>query len=495
MPNRFIDFSALFDIIKGNETIPSKENEMINHNVLSPDLLVIGAGPGGYVASIHARKKGYRVVLVEKQSIGGTCLNVGCIPTKALIHAADRVHEIKTADQLGISVGSVEINYQKMVEQKDRIVSQLSSGISFLLQKLGVEVITGTATFQNDQQVLVTTKEETLLFEPKQIILATGAKSKHLPISGLDLPNVFDSTSILAQSHLPLSLCVIGGGVIGMEFAFLFARLGVRVQVLEFLPQILPSVDREVVLRLHRFAKQLGVQIINNAQVNAITAVQGQLQVEYVHQGINKSISSEWVLEAVGRSPNIDGLGLEHTSIQYSNKGIQANDQGQTNVPSIYAIGDVVNKWQLAHTASHQGVIAVDHMMGITHTINDKAVPSVVFTTPMIASVGLTEEQANSQQIPIRVLKTPYSAAGKSLVMNAQNGFVKLILSTQDQSVLGATIMGHDADHLIASVTLQIQNRLPFQSIQNTIFAHPTMSEIIHEAYLGIDGQAIHYLE
>lgn len=468
---------------------------MTDYKVLRPDLLVIGAGPGGYVASIHARKKGLHVVLVEKQAIGGTCLNVGCIPTKALIHAADRVHEIKTAEQYGISVGAVEINYQKMVERKDQIVTQLSTGILFLLQKLGVEVITGTASFQNDHQVLITTKEETFFIEPKQIIVATGAKSKHLPISGLDLPNVFDSTSILAQTKLPASLCVIGGGVIGMEFAFLFARLGVKVHVLEFLPQVLPSVDKEAVVRLHRFAKQLGIQITNNAQVQAITTEEGPLSIEYLHQETNKRIQTEWVLEAVGRSPNIDGLGLEHTSIQYSNKGIVANEYGQTNRPTIYAIGDVVNKWQLAHTASHQGVIAVDHMMGISHTINDRAIPAVVFTTPMIASVGLTEEQATNQQIPYRVLKTPYSAAGKSLVMNAQNGFVKLLLSPLDQTILGATIMGYDADHLISSVTIQIQNHLPFESIQKTIFAHPTMSEIIHEAYLGIDGQAIHYLE
>lgn len=468
---------------------------MTENKVLRPDLLVIGAGPGGYVASIHARKKGLQVVLVEKQAIGGTCLNVGCIPTKALIHAVDRLHEVKTAEQLGISVGSVSINYQKMVERKDQIVTQLSSGISYLLQKHGVEVIKGTAQFQNDHQVLVATTSETITIEPKQIILATGAKSKHLPISGLNLPHVYDSTGILAQTTLPSSLCVIGGGVIGMEFAFLFARLGVKVQVLEFLPQVLPAIDKEVVLRLHRYAKQAGIQIVNNATVQAIVPLNDQLSVEYLHQETTKAIACEWVLEAVGRKPNLEGFGLEQTTVKFSSKGIETNEYGQTNLAHIYAIGDVVNRWQLAHTASHQGVIAVDHLLGEHHTINERAVPAVVFTTPMIASVGWNEEQVIASQIPYRILKTPYSAAGKSVVMDAQQGFIKMILATEDQTLLGATVFGLDADHLIAGITVQIQNQLPFESIQKTIFAHPTMSEILHEAYLGIDHLAIHYLE
>ncbi|MCK7484891.1 MAG: dihydrolipoyl dehydrogenase [Bacillus subtilis] len=462
----------------------------------NPDLCIIGAGPGGYVAAIHARKQGMNVVLIEKDQVGGTCLNYGCIPTKAMAHAADLVTEIQHASSYGILADLAAIDMARLIDKKDAVTKSLVDGIRYLLDKHGVTVIHGVARFLDDATIAVTTAMEEICLRPKNIIIATGSKTKHLPIPGIDSANVHDSKSMLANRDLPKRLCIIGGGVIGMEFAFIYGRLGTQVQVLEFLPSILPNIDKDVSQRLIRPAKLANIQIQTQARATHIEPLSdGALRVHYLVNNTERFFEADCVLEAVGRVPQIAGLGLENTTIVHSERGISVDEYFETNVKGIYAIGDVNNRWQLAHAASHQAIAVVDGIIKRPHVTSFEFMPSVVFTAPMIATVGMTEAMAIANQIPYRIVKTPYGANGRALILDQANGFVKLICAAEGSNVLGATVFGPDADHLIAAITLQLAASITVEAVQQTIFAHPTMAELVHEAYLGVDRLAIHYLD
>jgi dihydrolipoamide dehydrogenase len=467
-----------------------------NLQPLIPDLCIIGAGPGGYVAAIHARKLGLSVSLIEKDVVGGTCLNFGCIPTKALAHAADLKTENQHATTYGIIADQPRVDMARLIEKKNAVTNTLVDGIRYLLEKHGVELVRGTASFRDDSSLRVQTATIEFVYQPRSIIIATGSKTKHLPISGMDLPNVFDSKSMLNNPVLPNRLCIIGGGVIGMEFAFIYGRLGSQVQVLEFLPSILPNIDKDVTQRLIRPAKLANIQIQTQARVTRIESLNdGALRIHYRVNDVDRFVDADQVLEAVGRIPEIAGLGLENTTIAHTERGIEIDRNFQTNVPSIYAIGDVNNRWQLAHAASHQAIAVVDQILNRPHKSAFEFVPSVVFTAPMIATVGLSEAAAVAASIPYRIVKTPYGANGRALILDQPTGFVKLVCATEGSQVLGATVFGPDADHLIATITLQLSTSLSVEAVQQTIFAHPTMSELVHEAYLGVDHLAIHYLD
>jgi dihydrolipoamide dehydrogenase len=466
------------------------------HQPLTPDMCIIGAGPGGYVAAIHARKLGLSVVLIEKDMVGGTCLNFGCIPTKALAHAADLMSESQHATTYGIFTDQPRVEMARLIDKKNAVTKTLVDGIRYLMEKHGVQLVRGTARFLNDTTLCVQTANEEIVYLPRSIIIATGSKTKHLAIPGIDLPNVFDSKSMLDNPVLPHRLCIIGGGVIGMEFAFIYGRLGSQVQVLEFLPSILPSIDKDVTQRLIRPAKLANIQIQTQARVIRIESLpDGDLRIHYRVNDVERFVDADQVLEAVGRIPEMAGLGLEQTSIAHTERGIAIDSDFQTNVPSIYAIGDVNNRWQLAHAASHQAIAVVDKILHRPHKSSFEFVPSVVFTAPMIATVGLTETSAIATNIPYRIVKTPYGANGRALILDQPTGFVKLICAAEGSKVLGATVFGPDADHLIATITLQLSTSLSVEAVQQTIFAHPTMSELVHEAYLGVDHLAIHYLD
>lgn len=459
------------------------------------DILIIGAGPGGYVAAIYAAKKGLDVTLVDRKHIGGTCLNEGCIPTKAFVLSAETYQEILHADKLGIHSENTHVNMAEIVNRKDEVKDQLVKGIEYLLQKYGVKTIRGKAHFKDNDSVLID-GDEPQTITAKHIIIATGSKNKHLHIPGIDSPLVIDSEAILNHKALPKTLNVIGGGVIGMEFAFIYASLGVKVNVIEFLPHVLPGVDKEFSLRLKRYAKQLDMTIYNNAAVTRIETKDNQAVIHFDYKGKTEALTSELVLEAVGRAPEITGLGLEHTSIEHDQKnGIPVNHHLQTNVPHIYAIGDVNNRWQLAHVASHQALLAVDHILGHPHDVGEDVVPAVIFTMPMIATVGKSEQQCLDEDIPFDVIKVPYSANGKALIAGAEAGYLKLLRHQETKQLQGAMIFGKDADLLLATVTVAIKNKLSAEDLQKTIFAHPTMSEMIHEAALGLDHLAIHFVD
>jgi len=465
-------------------------------STLKPEVLIIGAGPGGYVAAIYAAKKGKSVILLDGKWIGGTCLNEGCIPTKALVKSSELYSDLINGEKHGISAKDIKIDFEKVIDNKNQITEKLVSGIKFLLNRYGVKVIEGYGTFLNDKQVKVSENEEDYIIEAKNIIIATGSKTKHLPIKGINLKNVFDSGSILNNTKLPSSLTVIGGGIIGMEFAFIYAQLGVKVNVIEFLPRILPTVEKDVALRLVRFAKQLDIDIYTSSAVEKIEESAEGLKIVYKRKDKQEELISEYVLEAVGRGPNIDKLGLENTGLEYDErKGVSVDSHMRTNIENIYAIGDVTNIIQLAHVASHQAIVAIDNINGGKKEMNYDIIPSVIFTNPPIATVGLTEEACKEKGIEIEMVKTPFSANGKALILESETGFIKLIRDKLTKKLIGATIFGKEAENLVASYGIAISNKLDAEQIKETVFAHPTIQELVHESVLGLDKEAIHFVD
>lgn len=463
---------------------------------LNPDILIIGAGPGGYVSAIYAAKKGKDVVLVDAKWIGGTCLNEGCIPTKALVKAAEIYQTMLHAEDIGIDCDSPQVNLSRIIENKDLIKDKLIDGIKYLLNKYQVKVIDGLASFINNEEVTVKAKEEEYLIKAKDIIIATGSSSKHLPIPGIDLENVLDSEKLLNNKKFPDSLTIIGAGIIGMEFAFIYANLGVKVNVVEFLPRILPGIDKELAVRLMRYAKQLNIDIFTSSAVEKIVKEDDLLKVVFKKKEKEEVLTSELVLEAVGRKPNMVGLNLEKTEIQFDEKnGISVNKSTKTNVDHIYAIGDVTNIMQLAHVAMHQGIVAVDNILGENTMMNYDAIPSVIFTSPTIANVGLSEEMCKENDVDYEVVKVPYSANGKALILEAEAGFIKLLRDSSTKRLIGAMVFGKEAENLIASYTIAIANNLTALDLKETVFAHPTINELVHESALGLEKEAIHFVD
>lgn len=462
---------------------------------LNTDLLIIGAGPGGYVSAIYAAKKGLKVVLADAKRIGGTCLNEGCIPTKALVKSAELYQEILESEKNGIFVKEPSFDMGMIIDKKNEVKDKLINGIEYLLKKYNVNTIKGLATFKNDKEVEIK-GENNYLIQSKNIIIATGSKTKYLPIEGAKSKYVMDSEELLDNKKLPNTLNIIGGGVIGMEFAFIYASFGVKVNVIEFLPRVLPGVDKEFSMRLKRFAKSLNIDLITDARVTKIEELESSALVHFENKGKLNSLESELVLMAVGRGPNIDGLGLSNTSVNFTEKtGIAVNESLKTNVENIYAIGDVTNLWQLAHVASHQGIVAVDNILGNNKSMDYDVIPAVIFTTPQIATVGKTESMCIEQEIPYEVVKVPYSANGKALILEAEAGYLKLLRDPDTKKLIGGMVFGKDAENLIATISVAIKNGLTAHDLQETIFAHPTVSELIHEGAMGLDHLAIHFMD
>ncbi|WP_284140483.1 dihydrolipoyl dehydrogenase [Virgibacillus sp. LDC-1] len=472
------------------------QNEEMPTDEVDADLLIIGAGPGGYVAAIYAAKKGLRVTLVEKEkTLGGTCLNVGCIPTKSLVKSSEVCHSVKSGALFGIeSDTSLQVNMKQIIRRKEEVVNQLVSGIAFLMEKNDIQVIHGDASFLSENKVLVKGKNNYQI-TAKDIIIATGSKISKVNIPGIDLPFVMNSTEALASTELPKSITIIGGGVIGMEFAFIYRNLGVDVHVVEFMDRLLTMLDSDITEELEQAAKQAGIHVHTGAKVSKIQrAHNGEAIVTYVTASGEHLLVSEKVLVAIGREPNIDGLDLDQAGVQLvaHGKGIAVDKQMRTNVEHIYAIGDVTNIMQLAHVASHQGIHTIDTILGEQSEMDYTAVPNVIFTSPEIASVGLQEYECKERGIDYRVSKVSFASNGKALTMNEPAGFIKLIKDNQTGKIIGGSIIGPDASSLISSLTIAISNKLTEQQITQTIFAHPTTAEVIHEAALGLSIGALH---
>ncbi len=478
---------------------PAKEdfNDMTQTGTtqLSADLLIIGGGPGGYVAAIYAAKNGRTVTLVEKSQLGGTCLNVGCIPTKALVKSAEICHSVNNASVFGVDIdGNIRVNMKKVIDRKDQVKNKLVSGIDYLMNKNNINVISGQASFM-DQHTVAVTGNESCIIKAKDIIIATGSKISKPPIPGMDLPFVRNSTTALSDTELPKSIAIIGGGVIGMEFAFLYRNLGVDVHVIEFMDRILTMVDHEISCEMQAIAEDAGIKIHTGSKVLKIqSSMNGTAVTSYEDKNGEHLLVSDKVLVAIGREPDLEGLSLELSGVLLNSRGrgIEVNSAMRTNIDHIYAIGDVTDKIQLAHVASHQGMVAVDNLLGKHTAMDYSAVPNVIFTTPEIASVGINEDEARAKGLNISIGRFSFEGNGKALTMNEPRGFIKLVKDNESQKIIGGSIIGPDASSLISTLTLAIANGFTEKQITETIFSHPTTSEVIHEAALDFGIGALH---
>jgi len=458
------------------------------------DVTIIGGGPGGYVAAIKAAHLGLKVVLVEKDRLGGVCLNKGCIPTKALVSTAEILHNIKRADEFGIGVEGISVDFVKIMNRKEQIVKRLTSGVEQLLKANQIRTIFGEGSILEPGVVEVTGNDKQKeLIETKNIIIATGSSAMKLPIPGLNLDGVITSDEILTLQKLPARLLIIGGGVVGIEFAGIFNALGVEVTVVEMLPQILPPIDEEISQRLSLILKKRGIKILINSKVKEIKKNDQNLEVIVSAPGGEDLIlPAEKILLSAGRVPDFGNIDMERLGIELEDKAIKVDEKMKTNIPGIYAIGDVVGKVMLAHVASAEGKVAVENIAGEERTMNYKAIPNCVFSIPEVASVGLTEKEAREKYPRTKISKFPYMANGKALGMGEVEGLVKIIADEDNFEILGLHILGSHASDLIAEGTLAISMEATAEEIIDTIHAHPTLPEIIAEAAEGIVGKPIH---
>ncbi|KOA21539.1 dihydrolipoyl dehydrogenase [Clostridium homopropionicum DSM 5847] len=481
------------------ENNSSKNEEKIKPvEKIESEITVIGGGPGGYVAAIKASKMGAKVVLVEKEFLGGTCLNCGCIPTKALVRSAEVYDSIREADAFGITAKEFKVDMAKVIERKNSIVSRLVQGIEYLMDKNSIKVIKGNGKFLDKNTVEAETEDKKIQIHSKNVILATGSETVYLPIPGAKSKNVLTSKEILDLKELPESLAIIGGGVIGMEFAFIFASFGVKVSVVEFLDNILQMLDQDVIHEITAAAKKKGITLYTGSKVEEIIDTEDNKSIlKFTKNGEAKYISIHKVLMAVGRKPYLDNLSLENAGVELNDnkKGIKVSLKMNTNVSNIYAIGDATNIIQLAHVASHQGLVAVENIMGKDMEMDYSAVPSAIFTHPEIATVGLTEKIAKEKGLNIEIGKFPYAANGKALTMGDERGFIKIIKDKATRKIVGASIIGINSADLISPLTIAIRNGLTTEQIIETIFAHPTTAEVIHEGVLSVEGGALHFAE
>ncbi len=459
------------------------------------DIAIIGAGSGGYVAAIQAAKLGASVVLVEKDKVGGTCLNWGCIPTKALVRSAAVYKTLQRAEEYGCRVEGLSLDMGKVLARKQQVVDQLVKGIYSLLRSNRINLVEGTGSLADHHTVVVRRGPQKIIINSRHIIIATGSKTTELSIPGIYYARVLDSRKALELRDLPERMVIVGGGIIGMEFAFIFSSLGVKVSVVEYLDTVLGGCDRDVSQEIGRAARRQGIHIYTNAKAEAIDqAVDGQCIVSFTQGKERMYLTAGRVLMAVGRQPNLTGVDLDALRIEpnESGRGIKVNEYMQTNIPHIYAIGDVTDRLLLAHVASRQGVVAVKHIMGQEIAMDYSAVPSAIFTDPEIALVGMSESTAEEEGIPIEVGRFPFAANGKALTYGDTRGFVKVIENRNSGKIIGGAIVGPHATDLIPELTLAIQWGLTAEQIANTIHAHPTTAEAIQEAVLGTAGGAIH---
>ncbi|HHW03076.1 MAG TPA: dihydrolipoyl dehydrogenase [Thermoanaerobacterales bacterium] len=500
------DLMAKIDGTPCGQATASDDNGGFNYfgNLLKPrkqemecDITIIGGGPGGYVAAIQAAKMGAKVILIEKDTLGGTCLNRGCIPTKSLVRSAEVYNNLKDAENFGCHAEKISVDIKKVVSRKDRIINQLVKGIDYILKKHNVKVIKGTGEIKDSQTVFVKEGVAEITIKTKNIIIATGSKSSSLPIPGKDLECVMDSSDALQMDELPEKMVIIGGGVIGMEFAFIFSGFGVDVTVVEFLDEVLAAFDSDIIEEISKIAKGKGIKIFTGSKVEQIIQGEdGQSIVVFSKDNEKKYISADKVLMAVGRQPSLDGLDVASLGLELNDKGrgIKVNEKMQTNIPNIYAIGDVTNRVLLAHVASHQGIVAVKNIMGVPSEIDYNVIPSAIFTDPEIAMVGIGEKAAKKQGIDVEVGKFPFAASGKALTMGESRGFVKIIKQKCTGKILGGAIIGPHATDLIAEIALAVKKGLTCEDVIETVHAHPTTAEAIHEAVLAAESGAIHFV-
>jgi dihydrolipoamide dehydrogenase len=438
------------------------------------DLIVLGAGPGGYVAAERAGALGLRVLLIEAAHLGGVCLNEGCVPSKTLLNSSKVYAQARHGETFGVTCSGVSLDLPAVIARKDKIIKQLRAGIAYQMKRHHVTVVEGRGAFIGPGRIQV---GETA-YEGANVIVATGSSAVRPPIPGADLPHVITSREMLCRTELPKRLAIIGGGVIGMEFASFASDLGVEVVVIEMLPEIVPNFDDDIAQGLRKALD--GVTYHLGAKVTAITPT----EVQFEQAGQSQAIAADLVLMAVGRSPNTRGLGLETIGVDVDRRGIKVDDQMRTNIPGVYAIGDVTGRMQLAHTASRMGEVAVNTIAGRPDRMRWHAVPWVVYTHPEVAGVGLTEREAAQQQRPVKVSKLPFKANGRFLAEHDSRapGFLKALVDPASEVLLGVHMLGGAGSEIIYGAAAMIEAELRVRDIREIIFPHPTMGELLRDA-------------
>ncbi|MGA2120155.1 MAG: dihydrolipoyl dehydrogenase [Bryobacteraceae bacterium] len=447
------------------------------------DLIVIGAGPGGYEAAAHAARMGKKVALIEKERLGGTCLNVGCIPAKTFLRSSKLFHECGQAAAFGVRVGSVEFDMPTVVERKNRIVGTLTKGVEGMLKRAGVETITGQARLESRGVVRVGDQR----YEAVNILLATGSRPAVPPIPGIGSERVLDSDTVFKLAHVPKTIAIVGGGFIGLEFACFFNEIGTKVSVYEMLPQIAAGADQEISSRMLQILKRQGVEFHLSAKVLGIAGETMQYQDE---GGSPASASAEYILNATGRAPAVRDLGLEDAGVDFSPKGIKTSDQGKTNVAGVWACGDVTGRRMLAHAATREGIVAVNNMFGKKDRIRYHAIPAVIYTHPEVASVGSTEEELKSAGIEYKKSVVPMAVAGRFLVENeGGTGMVKVLAGARYGEILGVHAIGDGSSEFIVAAAAMVETEMCVADAGEIVFPHPTVSEALREAVLGVSSR------
>ncbi|ACJ34252.1 dihydrolipoyl dehydrogenase [Anoxybacillus flavithermus] len=461
---------------------------------IETETLVVGAGPGGYVAAIRAAQLGQKVTIVEKGNLGGVCLNVGCIPSKALISAGHR-YEIATHSQdMGIFAENVKVDFSKVQEWKAGVVKKLTGGVEGLLKGNKVEIVRGEAYFVDENTVRVMTENSAQTYKFKNAIIATGSRPIELPTFKFS-KRVLDSTGALNLPDIPKSMVVIGGGYIGTELGTAYANFGTKITILEGADEILSGFEKQMSAVVRRRLKKKGVDVFTNALAKGVEEREDGVTVTFEVNGETKTIDAEYVLVTVGRRPNTEEMGLEQIGINMTERGlIEIDKQCRTSVPNIYAIGDVVAGPPLAHKASYEGKIAAEAIAGHPSEIDYLAIPAVVFSDPECASVGYFEKQAIEEGIDVITAKFPFGANGRALALNETDGFLKLVLTKDDGVIIGAQIVGPNASDMIAELGLAIEAGMTAEDIAMTIHAHPTLGEITMEAAEVALGSPIHII-
>lgn len=489
--------------------LPEEQPVMSPTGEFDADVVVIGSGPAGYVCAIRAAQLGARTVCIEKQAMewGGTCLNWGCIPTKTMIASVERLHQVKTAAAMGVLVqGEVGFDFGKMMERKQKVVTTLRGGVSALLKSNHIRAIVGTARLADANTVEVQTEDgKTERITTRNIILATGSVPVIPPVPGLERNpkdargqssnGIWTSDEAVSAKETPKRMLIIGAGAVGLEFAYTFRNLGAEVDVVEIMPEILPTGDREIAKELRKSLERQDIRFHLNSKVAKVEHKKGTRIVSIVGEQGDKTVEADVVLVGAGRRPSFEGLGLEAVGVQADRKGIAVNEYMQTTVPNIYAIGDVTGKLLLAHLGSHQGMVAAENAMGHQVKMDYRAVPAPIYTVPEVASVGMSEEEARAQGYDVITGRFPFRPLGRAMALNEQEGMVKVVAERRYGELLGVHIVGPYATEMIHEGVAAIKLESTVEEMMTAIHAHPTLSEAIGEAFLDVKGEAIHKLK
>ena len=459
------------------------------------DVIVIGGGPGGYVCAIRLSQLGLKTACIESRgSLGGTCLNIGCIPSKNLLNFSENFHKAKNFEKIGIEVGEVKLNLDKMMKNKENAVTVLTKGIEFLFKKNKVTYFKGKGSFKSTNEISILAEGKETTIQTDKTIISTGSEPLSIPGMEFDEEKILSSTGALSLSKLPKKMLVVGGGYIGLEMGSVWSRLGTQVEVIEFLDHITPGIDREVSREFEKILKKQGIKFQLNTKVEKITKSKNFVILDVVDKEKNKNkIEADVVLISVGRKPYIEGLNLENVGVETDEKGkVKVNKNFETNVKNIYAIGDVIEGPMLAHKAEEEGIAVAELIAGQSGHVNYDIIPGVIYTSPEVASVGKTEEQLKTNKNNYKVGKFPFMANSRAKAIDETEGFVKILADSLTDKVLGVHIIGPHAGEMIAEMAIAMEFGASSEDIARTCHAHPTFSEAIKEAALSVEKRQIH---